>query len=51
MQEYGASKITETSLTRGDVDASYRSNYGGALTRETKEDWRSMPRMSIWPSH
>ncbi len=38
MQEYGASKITETSLTRGDVDASYRSNYGGALTRETKEE-------------
>jgi len=38
MQKYGASQITETSLSRGDVDASYRSRYGGALTRETKEE-------------
>ncbi len=38
MQAYGAAKITETSLSRGDVDALYRSTYGDALTRETKAD-------------
>ena len=38
LAKYGPARITETSLTRGDVDASYRSYYGEALTRQSKED-------------
>ena len=38
LASYGPAKITETSLTHGDVDASYRSYYGGPLTRQSKED-------------
>lgn len=36
LPEYGPAKVTETSLTHGDIDASYRSLYGDPLTRETK---------------
>jgi tetratricopeptide (TPR) repeat protein len=36
MAEYGSAHITETSLTHGDVDASYRSEFGNAETREKK---------------
>lgn len=36
MAEYGAAHIVEASLTRGEVDASYREDYGGAETREKK---------------
>jgi tetratricopeptide (TPR) repeat protein len=39
--EYGPAKITETSLTHGAIDASYRSLYGNNLTRETKADLES----------
>lgn len=35
---YGPAQITETSLTHGDVDSSYRSEYGGELSRDQKED-------------
>jgi tetratricopeptide (TPR) repeat protein len=36
MAKYGPAHITETSLTRGDVDQDYRSDYGSAETREKK---------------
>jgi tetratricopeptide (TPR) repeat protein len=36
MAEYGSAHITETSLTHGEVDASYRSDFGDAETREKK---------------
>jgi tetratricopeptide (TPR) repeat protein len=36
--EYGPAKISETSMTHGQIDASYRNLYGGDLTREKKED-------------
>lgn len=36
MAEYGLAHITETSLTHGQVDAEYRSEYGVAETREKK---------------
>jgi len=38
MADYGASKITETSLSHGPIDSSYRYLYGDDLTREQKED-------------
>jgi len=37
MAEYGPAHIVETSLTHGEIDASYRSDFGGAETREKKE--------------
>ena len=37
MADYGYAKISETSMTHGDVDANYRSIYGSELTREQKE--------------
>ena len=36
MAEYGSAHITETSLTRGEIDATYRSDFGEADTREKK---------------
>ena len=36
MVEHGPAHITETSLTHGDVDESYRSDFGSAETREKK---------------
>jgi tetratricopeptide (TPR) repeat protein/transglutaminase-like putative cysteine protease len=36
MAEYGPAHITETSLTNGEIDASYRSDFGDAETREKK---------------
>ncbi len=36
MAEYGLAHITETSLTHGNVDATYRSEYGGVESREKK---------------
>lgn len=36
MAEYGSAHITETSLTHGEIDASYRSDFGDAETREKK---------------
>ena len=36
MAEYGSAHISETSLTHGDIDASYREDFGGAETREKK---------------
>jgi tetratricopeptide (TPR) repeat protein len=36
MTEYGSAHITETSLTHGEVDESYRSDFGAAETRATK---------------
>jgi tetratricopeptide (TPR) repeat protein len=36
MVEYGAARITETSLTHGEVDENYRSWYGGNETKEIK---------------
>jgi len=41
MTEYGLAHITETSLTHGDVDAGYRSEYGTADTREKKKGLES----------
>ena len=38
LADYGAATISETSMTHGQIDASYRSLYGGELTRERKED-------------
>ena len=38
LADYDAAKIVETSMTRGGIDASYRSIYGGQMTRETRED-------------
>jgi len=36
MAEYGPAHITETSLTHGEVDEDYRSDFGSAETREKK---------------
>ena len=36
MAEYGPAHISETSLTHGEIDASYREDFGGAETREKK---------------
>jgi tetratricopeptide (TPR) repeat protein len=36
MAEYGSAHITETSLTHGEIDASYRSDFGESETREKK---------------
>ena len=36
MAGYGPAHITETSLTHGEVDAGYRSDFGGADTRKLK---------------
>ena len=38
LADYGPAQITETSMTHGPIDASYRYLYGGDLTREKKED-------------
>jgi len=38
MADYGPAKISETSMTHGQIDASYRYLYGGDLTREKKAD-------------
>jgi len=38
LADYGSANISETSLTHGQIDASYRYLYGGELTREKKED-------------
>jgi tetratricopeptide (TPR) repeat protein len=37
LADYGPATITEMSMTHGDVDSSYRSLYGGELTREQRE--------------
>ena len=37
MAAYGSAHITETSLTEGDVDSDYRSDYGEADTREKRK--------------
>jgi tetratricopeptide (TPR) repeat protein/transglutaminase-like putative cysteine protease len=37
MAAYGSAHITETSLTEGDVDSDYRSEYGEADTREKRK--------------
>jgi tetratricopeptide (TPR) repeat protein len=37
LTDFGPAKITETSMTHGNIDASYRSIYG-ELSREQKED-------------
>jgi tetratricopeptide (TPR) repeat protein/transglutaminase-like putative cysteine protease len=37
MADYGPAKISETSMTHGPIDASYRYIYGSDLTREQKE--------------
>ncbi|MGB7984092.1 MAG: DUF3857 domain-containing protein [Terracidiphilus sp.] len=37
MADYGYAKVSETSVTRGIVDADYRSQYGSELTREQKD--------------
>ena len=39
MADYGSAHITETSLTHGEIDASYRSDYGDAETREKKANF------------
>ena len=36
MAEHGLAHITETSLTHGEIDASYRADFGDAETREKK---------------
>jgi tetratricopeptide (TPR) repeat protein/transglutaminase-like putative cysteine protease len=36
MAGYGSAHISETSLTHGEIDASYREDFGGAETREKK---------------
>jgi len=36
MAEYGPAHIAETSLTHGEIDASYREDFGGEETREKK---------------
>jgi len=41
MAEYGPAHITETSLTHGEIDESYRSEYGSADTRKQKADLES----------
>lgn len=38
LADYGPARITETSMTHGQIDASYRYLYGSDLTREQKED-------------
>lgn len=38
LADYGPAKISETSMTHGPIDASYRYLYGGDLTREKKVD-------------
>ncbi len=38
LADYGPAHIIETSLTHGEVDEEYRSDYGGAETREKKTD-------------
>jgi len=38
LAEYGPAHIEETSLTNGDIDDSYRSLYGGQMSRDTRED-------------
>lgn len=38
LADYGSARISETSMTHGPIDASYRYLYGGDLTREKKED-------------
>jgi tetratricopeptide (TPR) repeat protein len=38
LADYGPANISETSMTHGQIDASYRYLYGGDLTREKKED-------------
>jgi tetratricopeptide (TPR) repeat protein len=38
LADYGPANVSETSLTHGDIDASYRYLYGGDLTREKKEE-------------
>ncbi|HEY3626757.1 MAG TPA: DUF3857 domain-containing protein [Terracidiphilus sp.] len=39
MAEYGSAHITETSLTHGEIDASYRSDFGDEETREKKANF------------
>lgn len=41
MAPYGPSHISETSLTEGNIDADYRSDYGEAETRETRKNLES----------
>ncbi|MGA3372883.1 MAG: DUF3857 domain-containing protein [Terracidiphilus sp.] len=41
MAKYGPAHITETSLTRGDVDEDYRSEFGTTETRERKTNLES----------
>jgi len=41
MSEYGGAHITETSLTHGDVDESYRADFGSEDTREKKANLES----------
>ncbi len=38
MSEYGLAHITETSLTQGEIDADYRSQYGAGDNKKTKEN-------------
>lgn len=38
LAEYGSARIIETSMTKGEIDDSYRSIYGGQMSRETRED-------------
>ena len=38
LADFGPAKISETSMTHGPIDASYRFLYGGDLTRQKKED-------------
>jgi len=44
MAPYGPAYVTETSLTEGDVDSDYRSQYGEAETRETRKNLESYSR-------
>lgn len=36
MADYGSAHIVETSVTHGEIDATYRSDFGGTKTREEK---------------
>jgi tetratricopeptide (TPR) repeat protein len=38
LADYGPARISETSMTHGQIDDSYRYLYGGDLTREKKEE-------------
>jgi tetratricopeptide (TPR) repeat protein len=38
LAEYGPAHVVETSMTNGDIDDSYRSLYGGQMSRDTRED-------------